>query len=131
MQKVFYTPQFGQIDPQRLLDAAIGRAEEAGTTAAEILQQIDYNLPVVESHVTANKAVLGPGSKITENLALLMATSPITAARITMGVDSGIVAVELNPLWEKLRDEQPSFSSRKASRTIFLAVKASERLCWC
>ena len=116
---MFYTPQFGQIDPQRLLDAAIGRAEKAGTTAAETLQQIDYNLPVVESHVTANKAVLGSGSKITENLALLMAASPITAARITMDVDSGIAAVELNPLRKKLRDERasgPPAQQRRSSR---------------
>lgn len=118
----FYTPHFGQIDPQRLLDTAIARASEAGTTVAETLQQIDYNLPVVESHVTANKALLGPGSNIAEKLALLMASSPITAACITMDVDSGVAAVAMNPLWEKLRDErepgppvQQKHSGRKRS----------------
>ena len=35
----FYTPHFGQCGPQKLLDAAIARAGEAGTTAAEALQQ--------------------------------------------------------------------------------------------
>lgn len=58
--------------------------------------------------MTANKAVLGPGSNIAEKLALLMASSPITAARITMDVDSGVAAVAMNPLWEKLRDERES-----------------------
>ena len=72
--------------------------------------------------MTANKALLGPGSNIAEKLALLMASSPITAARITMDVDSGVAAVAMNPLWEKLRDErepgppvQQKHSGRKRS----------------
>lgn len=104
----FYTPHFGRSDPQKLLDAAIARARETGTPAVEALQQMDYNLPEEVSHVTANKAVLGPGSRIAEKLSQLMPSSPITAARITMDVDSGIAAVEVNPLWEQLRNERES-----------------------
>lgn len=69
---------------------------------------MDYNLPEEVSHVIANKAVLGPGSRTAEKLSQLMSSSPITAARITMDVDSGIAAVEVNPLWEKLQDERES-----------------------
>ena len=104
----FYTPHFGQIDPQKLLDTAIARARETGTLAVETLQQMEYNLPEKLSRVIANKAVLGPGSRIAEKLSQLMPSSPITAARITMDVDSGIAAVEVNPLWEKLRNERES-----------------------
>lgn len=104
----FYTPHFGQIDPQKLLDTAIARAKETGTLAVERLQQMDYNLPEEVIHVIANKAVLGPGSRTAEKLSQLMPSSPVTAARITMDVDSGIAAVEVNPLWEKLRDERES-----------------------
>lgn len=118
----FYTPHFGQYDPQKLLDAAIARAGEAGTTAAEALQQMDHNLPEVESHVTANKAILGPGSRLAEKLSLLMPSSPITAAHIIMDADRGSVTIRMNPLWEKLRDERESgppvqqkHSSRKRS----------------
>jgi len=118
----FYTPHFGQCDPQKLLDTAIARAGEAGTTAAETLQQMDHNLPEVESHVTANKAILGPGSRLAEKLSLLMPSSPITAAHIIMDADRGSVTIRMNPLWEKLRDERESgppvqqkHSSRKRS----------------
>ena len=92
---------------------------EAGTTAAETLQQMDHNLPDVESHVTANKAILGPGSRLAEKLSLLMASSPITAGHITIDADSGNTAIEVNPLWEKLRDERgfsPPTRQRHPSR---------------
>lgn len=115
----FYTPHFGQCAPQKLLDAAIARAGEAGTTAAEALQQMDHNLPEVESHVTANKAILGPGSRLAEKLSLLMSSSPITAAHIIMDADRGSVTIRMNPLWEKLRDEResgPPVQQKRSSR---------------
>lgn len=44
-ETLFYTTHFGRIDPQKLLDTAISRADRTGTTAADALQQIDYNQP--------------------------------------------------------------------------------------
>ncbi|MDE7218449.1 MAG: hypothetical protein K2O45_02340 [Oscillospiraceae bacterium] len=76
------------------------------------------------SHVTANKAVLGPGSRIAEKLSQLTASNPITAARITMDVDSGIAAVAVNPLWEQLRNERESGPPMQQKRS---ARKRSSR----
>lgn len=104
----FYTPHFGQIDPQKLLDAAMGRSGKAAITVMEILQQMDYDPSEAESYATANKAILGPESRMAEKLSLLMSSSPITAAHIAIDVDSGSVAIKMNPLWEKLRDERES-----------------------
>ena len=74
-ETLFYTLHFGQIEPQRLLGAAMARASESGTTVTEALQQTDYDLPEVESHVRINRAILGPGSKLAEKLSQLMASS--------------------------------------------------------
>lgn len=113
----FYTLHFGQIDPQKLLDTAMARASESGTTVKEVLQQTDYDLPEVESHVRINKAILGPESKLAEKLSQLMASSPITAAHITMDADSGRVAIEMNPLWEKLRHEREASPPARQNRS--------------
>lgn len=102
----FYTNHFGQMDPQKLLDAAIVRAGASGATVTETLRKMDYDLPKVESHVEANKAILGAGTGMLEKLALLMTSSPITAAYIIMDVDSRSVTIKTNPMWEKLRDER-------------------------
>ncbi len=40
-----------------------------------------------------------------EKLTQLMPDSPIIAAHINLDADRGTVATEINPLWEKLRDE--------------------------
>ena len=83
----------------------------------------------MESHVTANKAVLGPGSNIAEKLALLMASIPITAAHITIDVYSGIAAVEMNPLWEKLWDEResgPPVQQKHFSRKSSFSLRQEE-----
>lgn len=42
---------------------------------------------------------------MTDKLFQLMGSSPIVAAHITIDADSGNVVTEMNPLWEKLRDE--------------------------
>ena len=105
-ETLFYTLHFGQIEPQKLLDTATAKARESGTTVTEALQQTDYDLPEVESHVRVNRAILGPSSKLAEKLSLLMASSPVTAAHITMDADSGCAAVEVNPLWEQLHHER-------------------------
>ncbi len=86
----------------------MGRSGKAAITVMEILQQMDYDLSEAESYATANKAILGPESQIAEKLSTLMSSSPITAAHITIDVDSGSVAIKMNPLWEKLRDERES-----------------------
>lgn len=104
----FYTLHFGQMDPQKLLDTAIARAGESDATVTETLQKMDYNLPNVESYIEARKVIIGAGTGMLEKLSLLMNASPITAAHITMDVDSGSVILEMNPLWEKLRDERES-----------------------
>lgn len=104
-EELFYTIHFGKSDPQKLLDTAIDRAGKAGITVTEALRQLDYNLPEIESHVTAQKAILEPGSRMAEKLLQLMPSSPATAAHIVYDVDRGTVSVERNPLWEKLRDE--------------------------
>ena len=116
-ETLFYTLHFGQIDPQKLLDTAMARASESGTTVKEVLQQTDYDLPEVESHVRINKAILGPESKLAEKLSQLMASSPITAAHITMDADSGRVAIEMNPLWEKLRHEREASPPARQNRS--------------
>ena len=116
-ETLFYTLHFGQIDPQKLLDTAMARASESGTTVKEVLQQTDYDLPEVESHVRINKAILGPESKLAEKLSQLMASSPITAAHITMDADSGRVTIEMNPLWEKLRHEREASPPARQNRS--------------
>lgn len=55
-----------------------------------------------------------------EKLTQLMPDSPIIAAHINLGADSGTVATEINPLWEKLRDELDELShgpSRQQQKT--------------
>ena len=70
---------------------------------AHAMQRLNY-YDMRTASVEANKAVYGPESPMAEKLSLLMASSPITAGRITIDADSGSVAVKTNPLWEKLRD---------------------------
>ena len=69
--------------------------------------------------VEANKAVYGPESSMAEKLSWLMVSSFITVGHITIEVDSGSVAIEVNPLWEKLHDEReasPPMRQRRSSR---------------
>lgn len=100
----FYTLHFGQFAPQELLERAAVQAGNDGITVTETMQRIDYDMRL--GHVTANKAICGPESPLAEKLFRLMDSSPITAAHITIDVDSGSIAVKMNPLWEKLRDER-------------------------
>lgn len=72
-------------------------------TVTDAMQRLNY-YDMRTASVEANKAVYGPESPMAEKLSLLMASSPITAGRITIDADSGSVAVKANPLWEKLRD---------------------------
>lgn len=116
-ETLFYTLHFGKIEPQKLLDTAIAKAKESGTTVKGALQQTDYNLPEVESHVRVNKAILGPDSKLAEKLSLLMASSPVTAAHITMDADSGHATIEMNPLWERLRHEREASPPARQNRS--------------
>ena len=114
----FYTLHFGQFDPKELLDTAADQAGRAGITVTEAMQRLDYRNMRTAS-VEANKAVYGPESPMAEKLSLLMASSPITAGHITIDADSGSVAIEVNPLWEKLRDEReasPPTRQRQPSR---------------
>ena len=99
-----YTLHFGQFDPQELLERAAAQARNDGITVTEAMQRIDYDMRM--THVTANQSICGPESPLTEKLFRLMDSSPITAAHITIDVDSGSIAVKTNPLWEKLRNEQ-------------------------
>ena len=116
-----YTLHFGRFEPQKLLDTAAAQAGRDGITVKEAIQRLNY-YDMQTAHVEADKAVYGPESPMAEKLSLLMASSPITAAHITIDADSGSVAIEVNPLWEKLRDERESgppvqqkCSSRKRS----------------
>ena len=84
-----YTLHFGQLDPQKLLERAEVQARIAGITVTEAMQSI-----------------CGPESPLTDKLFRLMDSSPVTAAHITIDVDSGSVAVQMNPLWKKLQDER-------------------------
>lgn len=114
----FYTLHFRQFVAQELLDAAAAQAGRAGITVTEAIQRFDYRNMQTAS-VEANKAVYGPESSMAEKLSRLMASSPITAGHITIDVDSGSVAIEVNPLWEKLRDEReasPPMRQRCSSR---------------
>ena len=43
--------------------------------------------------------------------------SPIIAAHINLDADSGTVATEINPLWEKLRDELDELSHGQQQKT--------------
>lgn len=52
-----------------------------------LCNRIDYNLPEIESHVVANKFLLGPESKMAGKLLQLMPLSPITAAHIMIDAD--------------------------------------------
>ena len=99
-----YTLHFGQFDPQELLERAAAQARNDGITVTEAMQRIDYDMRM--THVTAYQSICGPESPLTEKLFRLMDSSPITAAHITIDVDSGSIAVKTNPLWEKLRNEQ-------------------------
>ena len=98
----FYTLRFGQFDPQELLQRATAQAGNDGITVTEAMQRIDYDMRL--GHVASNKAICGPESPLTEKLFRLMDSSPVTAAHITIDVDSGSIVVKRNPLWEKLRD---------------------------
>ena len=99
-----YTLHFGQLDPQKLLERAEVQARIAGITVTEAMQRIDYDMRM--THVTANQSICGPESPLTDKLFRLMDSSPVTAAHITIDVDSGSVAVQMNPLWKKLQDER-------------------------
>ena len=100
----FYTLHFGQFDPQKLLERAAAQARNDGITVTEAMQRIGCDMRM--THVTANRCICGPESPLAEKLFRLMDSSPVTAAHITIDVDSGSIAVKTNPLWEKLRDEQ-------------------------
>ena len=52
-----------------------------------------------------------------EKLTHLMPDSPIIAAHINLDADSGTVATEINPLWEKLRDELDELSHGQQQKT--------------
>ena len=99
-----YTLHFEQFDPQKLLERAAVQARNDGITVTEAMQRIDYDMRM--THVTANQSICGPESPLAEKLFRLMDSSPITAAHITIDVDSGSIVVKMNPLWEKLRDER-------------------------
>ena len=105
-EKQFYTLHFGQFEPQALLNAAVAGAVNAEITVTEALQRLDYDIRKPQSHVTANKALCGPGSAMAEKLSMLLPSSPIAAAHIMIDVDKRTTTVEMNPLWEQLRDEQ-------------------------
>ena len=100
----FYTLHFGQFDPQKLLEKAAAQAGNDGITVTEAMQRIDYDMGM--THVTANHSICGPESPLAEKLFHLMDSSPVIAAHITIDVDSGSIAVKMNPLWEKLRNER-------------------------
>ena len=102
----FYTLHFGQFEPQILLNMAISDAMKAEITVTEALQQLDYDIRKPQSYATANKALCGPGSTMAEKLSVLLPSYPITAAHIMIDVDKRTTAVEMNPLWEQLRDKQ-------------------------
>ncbi len=99
----FYTRHFGQFDPLKLLYGATALAIRGGSTITKAIQQIDCHMRA--SGLGSARAVSGPESKMTDKLFQLMGSSPITAAHITIDVDSGNVVTKMNPLWEKLRDE--------------------------
>lgn len=100
----FYTLHFGQLDPQKLLERATVQARNAGITVTEAMQRIDYDMRM--TYVTANQSICGPESPLAEKLLRLMDSSPVTAAHITIDVDSGNITIQMNPLWKKLRDER-------------------------
>lgn len=99
-----YTLHFGRFDPQKLLERAAVQARNDGITVTEAMQRIDCDMRM--THVTANQSICGPESPLAEKLFRLMDSSPITAAHITIDVDSGSIVVKMNPLWEKLRDKR-------------------------
>lgn len=99
-----YTLHFGQLDPQKLLERAEVQARIAGITVTEAMQRIDCDMRM--TYATANQSICGPESPLTDKLFRLMDSSPVTAAHITIDVDSGSVAVQMNPLWKKLQDER-------------------------
>ena len=122
----FYTLHFGQFDPQELLDTAAAQAGHAGITVTEAIQRFNY-YDMQMAYVEANKAVYGPESPMAEKLSLLMAASPITAAHITIDVDSGSIAVKMNPLWEKLRDGREVSPPARRQKHISKHKKQPER----
>lgn len=100
----FYTLHFGQFAPQKLLERATAQARNDDITVTEAMQRIGCDMRM--TYVTANQSICGPESPLAEKLFRLMNSSPITAAHITIDVDSGSIAVKTNPLWERLRDER-------------------------
>ncbi len=99
----FYTRHFGRFAPLELLYNATARSVYNGVTITEAIQQFDCNMEI--RHPWETDVILDPEPKMVEKLTQLMPDSPIIAAHINLDADSGTVATEMNPLWEKLRDE--------------------------
>lgn len=120
----FYTRHFGQFDPLKLLYRATALAIRGGSTVTAAMQQLKYEAGTCDA--VANCAISGPESLMVEKLTTLMASSPITAAHITIDVDSGNVITEMNPLWERLRDElkpDPFVQRKSAEKKRFFSRK--------
>lgn len=111
----FYTRHFGRFDPLELLYNATARSVYNGVTITEAIQQFDCNMEIRHPWETA--VILDPEPKMVEKLTQLMPDSPIIAAHINLDADSGTVATEINPLWEKLRDELDELSHGQQQKT--------------
>ena len=102
----FYSLYFGACQPEAAFRYAQGYAIQHRVPVSHALRHVTADLTIDPSPYEGRKLLNGGDPRMTRAMFAIFQKCPAIAAHITFDVDRGQVAVEHNPLWLKLREEQ-------------------------
>ncbi len=103
----FHTLHFGAFDPDAALRSARRYACDRQISVTDALLSLTTDM-VLDSNGGARKILVSNDPDMTQALSTAFGQCAAVAARLTLDADRGQTAVEYNPLWLELRQQQES-----------------------
>lgn len=109
----FHTLHFGAFDPDAALRSAQRYACDRQISVTDALLSLTTNMEL-NSKGGARKILVSNDPDMTQTLSAAFGQCAAVSARLTFDADHGQAAVEYNPLWLELRQQQEQVQSRIA-----------------
>lgn len=109
----FHTLRFGEFDPDAALRSAQRYACDRQISVTDALLSLTTDM-VLDSNGGARKILVSNDPDMTQALSAAFGQCAAAAARLTFDADRSQTAVEYNPLWLELRQQQEQVRSRMA-----------------
>ena len=103
--RIFHTLHFGGFDPDTALRSARQYAHDRQLPVTDALLSLTTDM-ALDSNGGAKKLLVSHDPDMTQALSAVFQCCPAVAARLTFDADCGQTAVEYNPLWLELRQQQ-------------------------